>query len=89
MRRRSNGRDTAEGKCRCDPRTDVQAAALEAARLGQIHLGDDVGLPLLIIARRWRACCRGSLMLAIPAQCPLLSNNGQIVAVPRLSAKCH
>src|SRR5450759_355570 len=23
-------------------------------------------------ARRWRACCRGSLMLAIPVWCPLL-----------------
>jgi hypothetical protein len=24
-----------------------------------------------------------------PTSCPLLSNNGQIVAVPRMSAKCH
>src|ERR1039457_2977735 len=40
-------------------------------------------------ARRWRACCRGSLMLAIPVQCPLLSKSGQNVAVPRLSVKCR
>jgi hypothetical protein len=35
-------------------------AGLEAARLGQIRLGDVVGLPLFNIGRRWRACCRGS-----------------------------
>ena len=28
-------------------------------------------------------------MLAIPVGCPLLSNSGQNVAVPRMSALCH
>ena len=47
----------AADKSRCDPRTEVQAAGLKAASLGQIHLGGVVGLPFLSIARRWRACC--------------------------------
>src|ERR1039458_3527989 len=58
----------AEHKSRDCLHKGVQVAGLEAARPGQIHLGDVVGdivgLPLLSIARRLRACCRGSQTLS-------------------------
>ena len=47
-RRRSNGSDTAAGRCRSCPRTEPQGADLLAASLGQIHLSDIVGWPFLI-----------------------------------------
>ena len=49
IRRRSIGIDTAEHKSRDCLRKGVQVAGLEAARIGQIHLGDVVELPLLSI----------------------------------------